>query len=736
MQNNYPDYDELKRQSEREEEILERATKRISDWFSYYSANITRGQDDARFTYETQFTNQEIAELGRLGKKVAQFNKVYPLIQKRVSQYREATPSLAVYPENSYVPDQKIELINNLLDSRLEASNADVIFQNCYAQSLTRGYSALAVYTDYDNNHAFQQDIYVMGFQIPESAFFDPNASNYSKSDGDFSGYYVYMSRDQFKQEYPDLDIDVSRETLAPYNSYIKWVSRECVAVCYYYEKQYYDTTIYQISARNGDFLEEIEEKEYKDRVKENTRVIEYAKKEIELTGMPTQETLARLENLPSIKVLKKRKKKKFRIKGYKLIHNKILEETDWPIDLLPVIYWDGESYYLDGKQKTLSNVYHLRDPQRVHNYAACEQLTGMAAARKEQFLLNKEHLTGDKNIDDAWRNPENIQGALIYNTPSNPRTPAIPTRLDPVPLNPSFAQLYQISDISIQQIGGSTQGMDNLLANGKLGPESGDAVAKKQALDDLVNYSYVDNGNRAIEQVGRVILKLIPKIYDSQRTVTVKTKTGDFNTIELNKMLPSGKIKNNVLDLDNKLNVKIKLAPPSQLKKQVSFDQLVKLISVDPRLGGLILDIVAGDIDSPQANQIVKRIRDNLIPPEVLAKENGEDPANIPPPKPPMEQILMEKELEQQDKKLQLQEMQIQLEAEKQRMEQQQAMVKAQLEQQKIQSGAAQMVVDQFIAEKRANAEITKAEVDADMHALTTLTKLANAKKDSTVSG
>lgn len=730
MQNNYPTAED-KSVEQDDQAILDRATKRIGKWYTYYSQNITRGQEDIRFIYETQYTNEEIADLGRLGKKVAQFNKVHPLVQERISEYRSATPSLSVFPKNWHVPEEKIELFQSLLTSILEDSRAPIIYQTAFEQEITRGYSAACVYTYYDDKDVFNQNIGLMSFQFPECTFFDPTAPDATKSEGDYCGYYVFISLDAFKQQYPD--VEITPPPIAPINSFIKWVTQEMVAICYYYEREYYDAKMYLIEGKEEEPDETIEENEYKERVENLKKLLEYADTEKLSLGINSPETIQRLIAAPSTLVKKTRTVKKSSIKAYKMVYNKILERTDWPIDILPLVYFDGSSYYIDGQQKTQSAIYHLRDPQRLHNYAVCEQLTGMAAARKEQFLMHKEHLTGDDKVDQAWRNPENQQGALLYSTPSNPRIPPTPTRLDPIPLNPAFLQVYELSNMSLQQIAGTQRGMDSVSPGGGMGVESGYAVVRKQIKDNLNHYTYVDNANRAIEQIAKIILELIPKIYDSPRIVTLKTSNNAAKTINLNERVSSFETRNNVTDLSGKLDVKIKLSAPTQLQKEMAINSLRQMVQTYPGMDKLVADLDASNIEIEQMAQLVRRIKKYYIPQNIIAEESGDPPQ---PPQPSPQEMLMQKELEQQDKKLQLQEMQIQLEAKKQMLEQQQAMVKAELEKQKIQSGAAQMVVDQFIAEKRANAEITKAEVDADMHALTTLTKLANAKKNSTVSG
>lgn len=90
--------------------------------------------------------------------------------------------------------------------------------------------------------------------------------------------------------------------------------------------------------------------------------------------------------------------------------------------------------------------------------------------------------------------------------------------------------------------------------------------------------------------------------------------------------------------------------------------------MQLNPQLNTILLDLAAENLDLDNINQVIERIKDNIIPPQILAKEEGRP---MPPPSPEqqmaqqaqqaammmplLEAALKKKKAEQDDEKLKI---------------------------------------------------------------------------------
>ena len=65
----------------------------------------------------------------------------------------------------------------------------------------------------------------------------------------------------------------------------------------------------------------------------------------------------------------------------------------------------------------------------------------------------------------------------------------------------------------------------------------SGKAILARQREGDVGTYHYVDNLARAIRHVGRQLVDLIPKIYDTERIARIIGEDGEPSTVKMNPM-------------------------------------------------------------------------------------------------------------------------------------------------------------------------------------------------------
>lgn len=216
--------------------------------------------------------------------------------------------------------------------------------------------------------------------------------------------------------------------------------------------------------------------------------------------------------------------------------------------------------------------------------------------------------------------------------------------------------------------------------------------------------YVYFDNMNQAVEQGGRVVNDLLPYIIgDDERTMILSKKDGKTDTVRINERASDGSIKNDlgVGDFD----VEIDTGPSFAVQKEIALEFLQTTLQAQPTAFPLIADLWAKNLDVQFMPQMAERFK-TLVPPQILAKEEGKQ---LPPQPPsPQEQLMMmEIQAKKADIQSQLAENQnkqekMQLEKQQHLLDQMELMVNAR----KIQQDAQLNVFDHRL--NLAKAEVT----------------------------
>jgi len=643
------------------DDILEKTKENIEDWYAYFSENIQDGRADAIFLLEEQWDSIERQDYDDLGKPRLTYNKLYAYVKQLIGEARQNTPNLAVRSLNNVADQEAINLREGLIRTIAYKSKNDIVYETAFENTLIRSYGAIKVITDYEGSQSFDQEIKLQTVYDATHVFFDPSAVECDKSDGDFSGSYEQISKKEFEKKYPR--IKYPRDFTATQN--FSWGDDENIAIADYSLKIYDKKKIAQLS--DGRVIEFDEAEEL---VKESKRLISKGKKE----GLPI---------LPPLKIVRERQTTYYEIYRFKMIENQILEYSRWPSEYLPEVFVDGDSFYLEGRQITKSYVRFARDAQRFLNYALSETAQSLKNSHTGKYILTPSNLAGLSQQDQSgWKNPE--KASLLKSNPDG-RTGRTHEIVPPTQLSPALMQIIGTADANIESILGRYGA-----AKGAMSQEmTGVAVNSKIRQGNLTAYTYFDNLARAIEQTGRIILDLLPHIYDTQRMVTLTMRDGSQKQVMINQVMNPMQKKNEIDK--NKYDIVVTSGPSFEIQKVEALQQLNMITGGDPNIRNMVIDLMAENLNLVNTNQVVNRLQ-NLVPPQILAEEKGEKP-QPPPPNP-------ELQIQQQEAKARM-------------VEAQASMVRAKADMENAQRKQEESAIKGHATRVRAGAEVAKAHTE-----------------------
>ena len=696
-----------------EAEVLKKAREDLVLWEGYFGENVTRGKDDMNFLLRDQWSAVERSEFSRLFKPAMTFNKLYDVTKKVVGEQRKNKPDLIVRSLTGKSTQKQIDLRADLVRTISYQSQNDLVYQTAFRSSLMMGYGAFEIVLDYESPKSFNQ---VIRYElIPDSTrtSFDPTALKPHKGDGNFCARQYVYTKEEFYATYPHVMNPVSYSDPRSLLDF-QWETRDTIVVCKYSRKEWYPVKLFMLN--NGDVVTEDEWDDMQPEIKMQKELADSS----QIVGDIIRKTIP--------EIVGERMSKDYKIRQYVLTQNQIIEFNDWPSKYLPIIFVDGDSNYINGQQYTRSFIHEAKDAQKFVNYVGSEIAAEIKNRRREQWLGTPDNILGNEQM---WRNPE-LQAGMLVAKP-DPKTGAMPQKMPAWELSQTLLQQFQRGSQDMREILGFSE---NEALQGH--DMSGKARRERKLEGSMSAYVWFDNLNQAIEQSGRVVLDLLPVVAgENERHMVVSKADGRTESIVLNKITGEdengNKIRENTLD-NNDYDVEIDTGPSFAVQKSESLEFFQQTLQANPQAFPLIADLWAKNLDIQWSNQIVERFK-TLVPPEILAKEEGKPP---PPKQPNPQEQMMQAELQQKQQEMQMNAQRMQLEEqqimeraeelkirkEKHMLDQAEMILKAQemkskmgLEQQKIKVEHGKLLLDADKTEKDFSSKIAGLLSDIHKH-------------------
>ena len=661
--------------------LLGESVKKVNEWYSYFSEHIERARNFLTFLYVDQWDLNIRQAREAVNKPTMEFNKITSVVRGILGDFRNNSPALTVRGSGKDIQQDAIDLREGLIRNIHYESDADIAYQVAGRHGLECGWGACRVVAEYAGPDTFEQVLRIKAIMDFQSAFWDPTATEANKSDGDYCGVYTMYSKEKFKKYYGKICPNPESVSGLTGNYYMRWNTRDTVLLCEMYYKEYYDTKLVQLS--DGKEMTDKDAKEVLDM------------QEQYMEANPDHDMMG----FTPLEIVNEREVRDYKIKHIKFVQNKILEEADYPGKILPIPYFEGDSTIIDGEQIPIPYIQDVIDTQKLINYIGSEIAYGILRSRKETVMGTSDMFEGH---EDDWLNPDRVQGWCEYNWDKNAGKPEFVT---PPAFNPAFLSAYQNSSQDLMQILGRFEESRGQETNAI----SGIAInARQRAANKPVNL-YDDNNQRGIKQIGKILLDMIPHIYDTQRTVMVMGADNQSKAVEVNKpngyrMLPNGDVEQHVENdlTKGKFDIEIRVDGSYDAQQAQAMDVLIRLATINPAIANLIPDLLAEVSGLENTEQLVQRLK-TLVPPQIIAKEEGKQPPPPPPPPPP-------------DPMVEIQKQALMITAQKNQQDNATKQRQLAINEQKVMVDAQGKNVQNQVTLAKAAAEIKRANVDKDI--------------------
>ena len=515
-------------------------------------------------------------------------NKIDAYIRQVTNQQRMQRPRIKVHPVNN-LADYKIAQVIEGITRHIEVnSNADTAYDTAFDYAVRMGWGYWRINTRYVSETSFDQEIYIDTIDNPFTVYFDPNSILPDGSDAEKCLITTVMDKKIFRENYPGADDGANFQQRSTGDDTAAWLTKEDIRVAEYFWIERERAKLYLLSDGTSGFAD-------------------------------SDNFFARVE-AAGLTVVDERDSFRKAVKWIKCTAMEILEEKTWAGKYIPVVPCYGAQVIIDDKRKKYGLVRFAKDPQRMYNFWRTSMTESVALAPKAKWLLAEGQ---DEGHENEWA-MANIKSTpvLRYKQKDIEGQPApAPTRLQPEPPPTGIMEAAGAISADLQMVLGVLD--PNQLPSGNI---SGKALQGQQNQVDLSNFHFYDNMTRSIRQTGKIILDLIPKIYDTERVMRIIGSDGQPDMTTINQKDAVGEVLNDVTV--GEYDVVMDTGPGFQTKRQQAVESMMPLLTGNAELFNIAGDLVFRNMDFPGADVIADRLaamnplanidEQSDIPPEV----------------------------------------------------------------------------------------------------------------------
>lgn len=566
--------------TDKDQDAFAKARERYEQASSYWGNWRKAAREDREFFAGDQWlpadrNNREIQR-----RPVLTINRLPVFARQIIGDARQNKPSIKIYPAED--GDVEIaEIYEGLIRNIEYVSSAPDAYDAAFESAVICGIGAWRVCTDYVSDDAFEQHILIERIREPLSITLDPNAERADFSDAEWLFYEYDISKEEFRHKWPDQDLsDFATSDAMP-----GWLDRDSVRVAEYWFKERTKKTIYLLE--DGTVTDK------------------------KITGL----TVVRQRDVESVSV------RRATMAGWTFID----DPQEWPGTMFPFAIVTGEEYRINNKTDYRGIVRNAIDAQRMYNYWRAMETENIALAPKSPFLVADDQVEG---LEQEWGNLNTVPMPYVrYN--ANSQAP-MPHQIQPPQIPTAYANA---SAVCVDEIKATTGLFNASLGEG--GTESsGRAILARQREGDTATFLWVDNLNRAIRYTGKILVELIPKIYDSERVVRVLGPDASNEQVAINRVVGDGMGGMTIInDMSfGRYDVIVESGPSFATKRVEALNNMVEIARMNPAIMQVAGDLMVKAMDWEGAEEIADRLK-LMLPPQILAAEKqGEDGQQIHP--------------------------------------------------------------------------------------------------------
>lgn len=577
-------------------DLVQEVSERLGQGFEFDRHNREDAVEDMKFLAGDQWP--EYARSARVNRPMLTVNKLPQFLHQVTNDIRQSAPVLKVTPVAGKQDPQIAKIYDGIISDIQYRSSAKHIYATAAYHAAACGIGHYRVITRYVDDNTFDQELAIELIPYPLAVYWDPAAVKPDRSDAMWCIVVDLVPRATFKLKYPNAtETSVNELRANNFSQGLYWASQDYILVAEYWTKIETLKTIAQF--QNGEVID------------------------ITNLAMPA---LFQLQ-MQCGQVVAKRQAKGYRVEQSLVTGAEVLSGPNkWPGKHLPIIPVIGDEVPLERIVIRHGLIRHARDPQQLYNFWRSASAEAIALAPKAPWLVTDKMIANHKA---DWDSITKNNKPYLRFTPDQQAPGGKPERIVPPPPPDALWREAQVATDDIK----ATTGIYDASLGARSNETSGIAIKQRTAQGNMANFHYADNLSRSLEQTGRILIDLIPKVYDNEREARMLGEDGTEQFVPINHTLITANGEPVLLnDLSvGRFDIRVVTGPSYATKRLEAADAILELSKTIPNAAPLLADIAVRNMDIPDAQEASQRLK-AMLPPQALRNPDGPPP---PPPNP-----------------------------------------------------------------------------------------------------
>lgn len=526
------------------------------------------------------------------GRPCLTINRMPAMLRQVVNDARQNKPAIKVHPVDSGAKRETAEILNGLIRNIEYTSNADVAYDTALDHAVTGGFGYFRIDVDYACDDEFDLDIKICRIANPLTVYGDENSTAADSSDWNKAFITELYTESEFERRWKGAEKSNWESSYRDLPD--GWRDNELVRVAEWWTREEVPAKLLKLS--DGMVLYVNEYMRIKD-----------------------------ILDAQGITVVGERDTKTNKVKQKIISGAEVLEENEWAGKYIPIVPVYGDEVMAEGKRHWISLTRWAKDPQQMFNYWRTASTELVALAPKAPYLGPKGAFNTDAN---KWATANNVSYPYIeYDGAVMPQRQPF--------AGPPAGALQEALNASDDMK--STMGIYDAALGARSNETSGRAILQRQRESDTATFNYIDNLSRAIRHAGRVMVDLIPKVYNAPRIIRVIHEDGSNESVPINQPFTpdqakspqaqayeAGKTQETVDGLTRiydvttgKYDVTCEAGPSFSTKREEAAAQMMELGRMFPPMMQVAGDLLVKNLDWPGADDIADRLK-AMLPPQL----------------------------------------------------------------------------------------------------------------------
>jgi hypothetical protein len=549
-------------------DLLVRIRERYKIMTEADQENRRKALEDLKFAHEPGAQWDETLKNERGDRPCYEFNKLRITIKRVINHIRANRPAGKVRAVEDGDKDTA-EIYDGLIRNIWNVSDADTVVDYAAEYVVAGGMGAWRVTTEYSDDTAFDQDIFIRPIKNPFCLYADPTASDPFKRDAEDWILTERISNKAYETKYPKKK-RVSFEDLE-FDDEEQWQDEETTRICEYWYKKPYERTLYLLP--DGKTVDELPE---------------------------------------GVQPVRERVVKAHKICMVIASGDAILEgPTEWAGSMFPFVQVHGEWRVIDGKVQWHGLTRFSKDAQRAYNASRTAIAETIALAPQAKWLMTPGQFKGlETHIAEAHKKNYPV---MFYN---NDGTAPAPQRMGGPEVPVALIQEAGMSSEDIK----ATSGIFDASLGNQSNETSGRAIRARQEQGEIATYNYPDNISKGCRITHEIIIDLLPHIYDTARSIRVLGADGAEKYHRINNPVQDPQTGEITVQNDitrGKYDVTVTAGPSYATQRMEASETFAQLVQAFPPLMQVAGDIVVKNMDVPGSEQLAERLK-TLLPPQI----------------------------------------------------------------------------------------------------------------------